>query len=231
MIVLNDLYDYGLKIYQDDKYFKFSLDSILLAEFIETKKNQKVLDLCTGNIPVPLILLTKNNSLQIDAVEIQEKVFNLASQTIEYNNIKNLNIYNANIKEFDLNQKYDIISCNPPYFKYNNNKNINENEVKRIARHEITVNLDEIFKIAKNKLKENGCFYLVHRPERLTEIIEYSQKYKLGIKKIVFVFTKENEPARMILVKAVNNKKDYVKIYQKNISKFRVIKISLRRFK
>ncbi len=57
-IVLNDLFDYGLKIYQSVDGFKFSLDSILLSEYVKLTKNTKnILDLCTGNASVPLILL------------------------------------------------------------------------------------------------------------------------------------------------------------------------------
>ena len=89
MIELNDLYDYGLKIYQNSNYFKFSIDSLLLGEFVEIKKNDTILDMCTGNCPVPLLLLTKEKNLHIDAVEVQEEVFNLAKKSIEYNKLNN----------------------------------------------------------------------------------------------------------------------------------------------
>ena len=77
--MLNDLFDYGYKIYQDDNYFKFSLDSVILAEFVNIKKNKyKVMDLCSGNAPIPMILNLKyNGQLDISAIELQKDIYEL----------------------------------------------------------------------------------------------------------------------------------------------------------
>ena len=129
-IVLNDLFDYeNLKIYQIRGNFKFSLDSILLAEFVKITKNTKnILDLCSGNAPVPMILSTKTNA-HIDAFEIQKHIYNLGIDSIKYNNLdKQITLYNADIMEIDNylnNKKYDIITCNPPYFKVENSEFLN----------------------------------------------------------------------------------------------------------
>ena len=145
-IVLNDLFDYeNMKIYQIKGNFKFSLDSILLAEFVKINKNIKnILDLCSGNAPVPMILSTKTNA-QIDAFEIQTHIFELAKKSIEYNHLSNqIFIYNADVKEINnyiKNKKYDIITCNPPYFKVDNQNFINDCDELAIARHEIKCNL------------------------------------------------------------------------------------------
>ena len=122
-IVKNDLYDYyGLSIYQDEDNFKFSLDSILLAEFVDNKSmDSKIVDLCTGNAPVPLILSTKYIN-KIYGVELQESIANLAIRSVEDNNLKNrIEIINDNIrnvsKYFEA-ESIDIVTCNPPYFKF-----------------------------------------------------------------------------------------------------------------
>lgn len=218
MIELNDLYDYGLKIYQNSNYFKFSIDSLLLGEFVEIKKNDTILDMCTGNCPVPLLLLTKEKNLHIDAVEVQEDVFNLAKKSIEYNKLNNnVNLIKGDINNVNLDKKYDIITCNPPYFKVNSNKMQNINDIKKIARHEVLINLDDIAKIASNNLKETGDFYLVHRPERIVDIINSLNKYNLGVREICIVNTNDNYLSKLILFKASKNKKNDVKVYNINI--------------
>lgn len=218
MIELNDLYDYGLKIYQNSNYFKFSIDSLLLGEFVEIKKNDTILDMCTGNCPVPLLLLTKEKNLHIDAVEVQEEVFNLAKKSIEYNKLNNnVNLIKGDINNVNLDKKYDIITCNPPYFKVNSNKMQNKNDIKKIARHEVLINLDDIARIASNNLKETGDFYLVHRPERIVDIINSLNKYSLGVREICIVNTNDNYLSKLILFKASKNKKNDVKVYNINI--------------
>ena len=90
MQVQNDLYDYNLKIYQDDKLFKFSLDSLLLAEFVEIKKSDKnLLDICSGNAPLPLII-GKNHHIDITGVEIDQEICALANQSIKINKLNNI---------------------------------------------------------------------------------------------------------------------------------------------
>ncbi len=215
--VLNDLFDYeGLKIYQSKDGFKFSLDSILLAEYVDKiKDDNKVLDLCTGNAVVPLILSTKTKAL-IDAFEIQESIYNLAIKSIKYNKLDNqINVICDNVNNIDLyykNKKYDIITCNPPFFKINEQGYINENNSKAIARHEIEISLEDIFKISSRYLDEGGRLYLVHRATRLDEIIILGNKYKLNVKEICFIKTKENISPRVILIKCVKNAKLGVKI-------------------
>lgn len=214
---LNDLFDYGYKIYQDDRYFKFSIDSVLLAEFVSVKKNKyRVLDMCSGNFPVPMILHAKYGSLlQITAVELQEEIYNLGEKSLKYNNISNIKIYNYDIRSiFDVlkGQKFDIITCNPPYFQVYDNKVSNDNSIKAIARHEIMLNLEDIFSISAKILENQGTLYMVHRPERLADIIKCANKYNFGIKQVQTVFDNKNSKCCFILIEAMFNGKDYVKI-------------------
>jgi len=222
--ILNDLFDYSnLKIYQYVEGFKFSLDSILLAEYVKiTSKTKNILDLCSGNASIPLILSTKTKA-NIDAFEIQEKIYELAKKSILYNGLDNqINIYNADIKELDnykKNIKYDIITCNPPYFKVEDNEHINDTEVLAIARHELKTNLEEIFKIASSHLDDKGEFYMVHRISRLDEIIITANRYNLNVKNIELIKTKEDSKPYIVLVRCIKNSKFGIKINnEKNIS-------------
>lgn len=208
-IVINDVLDYGIKIYQDNTCFKFSLDSVLLAEFIEVKSSKlNILDLCTGNCVIPLILANKYSN-NIVAVELQQKIFNLAKNSVDLNKmskqIKIINDNAINIDKYYKTEYFDIVSCNPPYFKMHQKSIINLNDYKSIARHELKINLEEIISIASRMLKNKGYFYLVHRTERLEEIIHTLNKYNLRIKNIQFVYTKDNDNSSLVLIKALKN--------------------------
>lgn len=224
MIEKNDLYDYGFYIFQNREYFKFSIDSILLAEFIRFKRNDRILDMCTGNAPIPLILTSKDDNLKIDAVEIQKEVYDLTKKSIEINNLHNINIINDDVKNVKLKSKYDIIVCNPPYFKVNENSILNENEVKKIARHEIQLNLKDVIMTASKHIKETGKFYMVHRNERLIDAINLLEENSFGIRKICFVFTKENATSEFFLIEAVKHQKSDPKIAYLNIKNLKTYK-------
>ena len=213
MKVINDLFDYeNLKIVQNEDYFKFSIDSILLAEYVKiTKNDNKIIDLCSGNLPIPFILNYKYGK-KIDAVEIQKEIYNYGLESLEINNKKEwINYYNEDVKNLvNILEKesYDVVTCNPPYFK---DSIKNDNLIKSIARHEIKINLEDIIKIASYLLKNNKTFYMVHIPNRLDEIILLCNKYNMNIKEIVFVNNTNKEPM-LILIKAVKNSKIGMKL-------------------
>ena len=209
--VKNDLFDYdNLKIYQYEDKFKFSLDSILLAEFVELKENTKtIVDFCTGNAPVPLILSTKTKA-KLYGFELQQNIYKLAKLSVVENNLESqIDIVNANLTEalnYILPESVDAVTCNPPYFKYDKNKSlINEDEEKAIARHEIAMNLDDLMTSAKYILKNKAPLYIVHRCDRLEEILECLDKYGFKVKKLQFIYAGYNKEAIMVLIKATKN--------------------------
>lgn len=215
--VLNDLYDYdGLKIYQYDDKFKFSLDSILLAEFVELKPSTSlIVDFCTGNAPIPLILSTKTKA-KIYGFELQNSIYTLGYLSVNKNKLQQqIKIVNANLRdtfEYILPESVDIVTCNPPYFKYNKNSLVNENDEKAIARHEIAMNLEDLMASSKYILKNKGVLYIVHRTDRLEEIINCLSKYNFAVKKLQFVYSNFAKEAIMVLIKAVKNGQVGVKI-------------------
>lgn len=217
METINYLLGYkDLKIIQDNEMFNFSLDSVLLPNFITiNKKIEKILDIGCGNAPIPLILSTKTNA-KIIGVEIQNEVASLAKRNIELNKLtEQIEIVNEDINNYVQKletDSFDIITCNPPFFKYIESSNINESEYKTIARHEVKLNLDQIFKISKKLLKNNGTIGIVHRPERLIDIIESMRKNNIEPKKIQFVYPKKNKEANILLIEGSKNGKPGIKI-------------------
>ena len=212
---INDLYDYGYYIYQNPDYFKFSIDSVLLAEFVCVhKKKNKVLDLCSGNAPVPMILSIKyGDRVDITGVELQDEIYELGKDSIEYNKFNNIKFIKEDVKNIPnvLKEKYDIITCNPPYFEVTG-VNINDNEVKAIARHEITCTLEDCIRVASSHIEYNGLFYMVHKDFRLADIIILLNKYNFGIKRIIPIYNDETSECTSIIVESVYKGKDYVKI-------------------
>ncbi|MDD2391422.1 MAG: tRNA1(Val) (adenine(37)-N6)-methyltransferase [Bacilli bacterium] len=196
-----------LVIYQNENLFKMSLDSVLLARFVRINKTtKKIIDIGTGNAPIPLVL-SKRGNFDILAVEIQNEIFKLGKKSIEANN-KDIKIINADIKEEYKNIKnesYDLVTCNPPYFKYTKESNINIKEEYALSRHEISLNLEDIMIISKKILKNKGSLAIVQRPENLVRIITLMRKYNIEPKRLMFVYPKKNKEANIMLIEGTKN--------------------------
>lgn len=212
MKTTNDLLNYkNLKIVQDDDFFRFSLDSVLLPNFATiTKKTKKILDLGTGNAPIPMILSTKvKDDTELYGIELQEKIFNLAIESLQINNLNNrIKLINDDMKNlhnyFDMNS-FDLILSNPPYFKLFENSTTNDIIEKTIARHEKAITLNQIIEIAKLYLKNGGTFAMVHRTDRMIEILELLKKNRLEPKKLQLIYPKENSESNLMLIEARKN--------------------------
>ena len=211
---INDLYDYGYKIVQISDYFKFSLDSMLLANFVNINmSDSKLLDFCTGNCPIPIIL--SNSIKNIVAFEVQKEIYELGDESLKLNNINNVRLINDDIKNIGnyYNDGYfDIITCNPPYFKVIDSSRINDNSVKAIARHEILIKLEDIVSLAYKFLRDKGKLYIVYRPDRLMELLKLFDKYKFGVKKLQCCYNNSDSLSSMILIEAMKNGQDDLKI-------------------
>ncbi len=215
MKVTNYLLGYeNLKIVQDTEMFNFSLDSVLLPNFITINENiNKILDIGTGNGPIPLILSTKTKA-HITGIEIQKEVSEMAKESVQLNKLENqITIINDDIKNNNFNnEEFDIITCNPPYFEIKKNSKLNKNDYKTIARHEINLNIDDLCKISRKILKNGGTIGLVHRPERLIDILTTMRKYNIEPKKIRFIYPKKDKDANILLVEGKKNGNKGLKI-------------------
>lgn len=211
---INDLYDYGYKIVQKSDYFKFSLDSMLLANFVNINmSDSKLLDFCTGNCPIPIIL--SNSIKNIVAFEVQKEIYELGDESLKLNNINNVKLINDDIKNIGNYYEegyFDIITCNPPYFKVIDFSRINDNNVKAIARHEILIKLEDIVYLAYKFLRDKGKLYIVYRPDRLMELLKLFDKYKFGVKKLQCCYNNSESLSSMILIEAMKNGQDDLKI-------------------
>lgn len=211
---IDDLQYKGLKIIQNTDGFCFGIDSILLTDFSkDMKKGKKIVDLGTGTGIISILLSKKVEAEKIVGVEKQKEVADMAKRSTQINNLHNIiEIINEDIKNLNLEKNYfDYVVTNPPYKKQGTGL-INQNDKHLISRHETTVNLEEWIKTSYSLLKDKGAMYMVHRPERLNEIIEYLKKYKLEPKRIRFVYPSIYKDANLVLIKAVKNAKEFLKV-------------------
>ena len=209
MKVKNSLLNFNKVIYQDDDWFKLSMDSVLLANFVTINMGVKnIIDFACGNAPIPMLLTYRTNAM-IYGVEYQKCIYELGVESIKENGledkIKLINGDVRNIRDIFNSEFFDIVTCNPPYFKKSDSSHLNDNEVKAIARHEITLNLEDVVKSASYVLKNRGVFAMVHRTERMIEIIEVMKKYRLEPKRIQFIYPKKGKNSDLFLIEGVKN--------------------------
>ena len=214
--VIDDLQYKGLKIIQNKKGFCFGVDSVLLSDFAkEIKRNSTVVDIGTGTGIIGLLLCKKTNLKKIYGIEIQTEVAQMAEKSVKLNNLEDkfeiINCDINNIFEYLKANSIDCIVTNPPYKKVNTGLK-NENEKQMISRHEVMCTLEDVVEKSSKLLKDRGEFFMVHRAERLVDIMCELRKYHLEPKKIRFVHPKSNEKPNLILVKAVKYANEFLKI-------------------
>lgn len=203
-------------IYQDDDYFAFSLDSVLLANFVTIKlSDKKIIDFCSGNAPIPMLMSFRTKA-RIFGVELQKEVFSLGYDSVLENGmdkqIKLINDDVKNVAKFIDAESMDVVTCNPPYFKYQEDSLVNDNDVKTIARHEVKLDLEDVIMASKYVLKNGGIFAMVHRPDRMIEIINLMQKYGIEPKKLRLVYPKMGKDANILLIEGIKNGKTGLKV-------------------
>jgi len=206
--VIDLLQKEGMKIIQRADYFNFSLDSLLISEFVSLGRGiNKIIDLGTGNGAIPLFLSTKTKA-KITGFEIQEVSADLARRNVALNNLENqIEIIHDDMKNWRnhfLPHSQDAVVTNPPFFKFHGNEELlNDLDQLTLARHEISINLDELIATASNLLKDKGYFAMVHRPDRLIDIMETMKKYNIEPKKIRFCHSKIDKNAKILLIEGL----------------------------
>ena len=212
---IDDLQLNNLKIIQNSKEFCFGIDSVLLSDFAKsTKRCKTIVDLCTGNGVIAILLSAKlPKAKQIIGVEIQEYSAQLASRSVEMNNLQNkIKIINKDltkIKKEIQSGSADLVVCNPPY-KPKGSGIINEKDSKTIARHEISCTLEDIIKEASRELNFGGSFCMVHKVERMTDIFTLLRKHGLEPKRMRLIYPKMGEPANLVLIEGIKGGKPFL---------------------
>ena len=213
---IDDLEFKGLKIIQNTEGFCFGIDSVLLSDFAkEIKKGSKVIDLGTGTGIIATLLCGKTEASKIVGVEVQKEISDMAKRSIKLNGLQDrfevINENITNLKNIYKAGSFDAVVTNPPYKKIDTGLQ-NEEEKKIISRHEVKASLEDFIDITKYLLKDKGEFYIVHRPNRLVDIIYLMRKYKIEPKQIRFVCPNEDKAPNLVLIKGVKNGGEFLKL-------------------
>ena len=212
---IDDLHRKGYQIIQNKKRFCFGMDAVLLSGFATVKEGEKVLDLGTGTGIIPILLEAKTKGKQFVGLEIQEEVAEMANRSVLLNDLQNkVQIQLGDIKEASKlfgGASFDVVTTNPPYMKHEHGLQNGDNS-KAISRHEILCDIEDVIREGAKVLKPRGRFYMVHRPNRLTDIFEQCIKYKLQPSKIRLVHPYKNKSANMVLLEAIRGGKCAVNV-------------------
>jgi len=202
---VDDLLTFDLRIIQSPEVFSFSLDAVLLARFAGLPPRGRVLDLCTGNGVVPLLLSTRTEAL-VDGVEIQPRLADMARRSVAMNGLAGrIRIVEADLKEYGgpgLDGLYDAVTVNPPYLPVRTGEH-KGNPHLAMARHEIGCTLDDVVAACSRLVKPKGRVSMVHRPSRLADIIVTMRSRGLEPKRVRFVHPRPEAEANMVLIEAV----------------------------
>lgn len=212
---IDDLLTHELKIIQSHEVFCFSMDAVLLARFASVPKRGKVVDLCTGNGAIPLIMSTRSPHATFECVEIQERLYGMAKRNMELNDLSDrIRLHHGDVKEavgMLGHAGYDLITCNPPYMPATSGEQ-NLNEHKALARHEILLNLEDVIRVSSQLAKNGGKIALVHRATRLIDIITLMRKYNVEPKRMRLVHPRRDAEPNMVLIEGIKGGKPELRI-------------------
>ncbi len=212
---LDHLLTQDLKIIQSPEVFSFSLDAVLLARFAGLPGKGRVLDLCTGNGVIPLLLSTRT-AADIDGVEIQPRLADMAARSVALNGLsERIRIMEADLRIWSsdaaVQGQYDAVTVNPPYLPRNSG-DYKENPYKAMARHEIGCTLEEVTAACAKTVRRGGRVSMVHRPARLVDILDTMRRWRLEPKRIRFIHPKKSAEANMVLIEALKEGKPEVRL-------------------
>lgn len=205
---LDDLQCNGYKLLQNTACFCFGMDAVLLSSFAHVENNNILLDMCTGNGVIPILIKGKNikKNVHYTGIEIQETSYMLANKNVLLNGLsQDIHIIKGNVNNLEElvgDTLYDVITCNPPYMNENHGI-VNPESAKAIARHEICCTLEDIVREASKHLKVKGHLYMIHRPRRLVELFLLMKQYHLEPKVLRMVHPYVDKDANMVLIEAV----------------------------
>lgn len=200
---LDDLKLDGFYLWQDDRLFCFSVDAILLADFVTVRRGERVCDLCSGNGIIPILLCANTQAGHIDGVELLEASWNLARHSVAFNHVQDrVEMHRLDLRQLQQHfrpHSYQVVTCNPPFGEVGGGV-VNMSREQYVARHEAECTLEEIVCQAAYLLAFHGRFALIHRPERLCDILCLMRKYGIEPKRLRMVHPRPGRRATMVLV-------------------------------
>jgi len=208
-LIKNSLgYDSDLWVYQDKEMFNYSIDTILLANFVSiNSQTKKVLEVGTNNGALSIFLSQRYSKMKIDAIEIQKEPIEIAKKNVKLNNLQDrINVFEYDFNKYVIDQsksqvkKYDMIICNPPFYKVDSSNRRKGSDILYNATHETLLTLEQLIKGSAKIIKQKGYLAIVEPTERLVDIFVLMRKYGFEPKKVQMIHPRENQKSNLVLV-------------------------------
>lgn len=203
---LDDLGRKGYHVIQDPGKFCFGMDAVLLSAFAGIRKGEHVLDLGSGTGILPILLTARYPVGSVTGLEIQPEMADMASRSVQWNDLQEkITIVQGDICQASAlfgKAVFDVVISNPPYIKYSHGL-CNPSDSRAVSRHEILCSLEDVAREAALTLKPGGHFFMVHRPQRLSEIMEALSRHHLQPKRMRLVYPYLHSEANMVLIDSV----------------------------
>jgi len=201
---IDDLQYKGLILIQKKEGFRFGIDAVLLANFTDVKKDDTVLDIGTGTGIISILLAGKTEAKTIYGLEIQKEIAEMAGRSVILNNLQDrVKIVQGNIRngfEYFKPSSLNVIVTNPPYIPYGRGL-VNNSDSKAVSRHEISCSLEDIISASSRLLVPGGQLAMIHRPERLVDVLSLMRTYSVEPKYIRFIHPRAYRKANLFLIK------------------------------
>jgi tRNA1Val (adenine37-N6)-methyltransferase len=212
---LDVLCDGKLSLFQSRAGYRFSLDALLLANFVTVKRREKIVDLGTGNGVIPLILATLHRSVILTGVELQPAMIERARRNVQLNGLeKRIQILSGDVRagaQLAAEASFDVAVCNPPYRKPSSGR-ISPNDEKRIARHETRGDLGDFLRTGAFLLRPKGRMAIVYSAGRVIDLLSAMREARIEPKRMRIVHSFAGVEASLILVEGVKGGRSGVEV-------------------
>ncbi|MGB9627172.1 MAG: tRNA1(Val) (adenine(37)-N6)-methyltransferase [Thermodesulfobacteriota bacterium] len=203
---LDTFFNGSLKVLQKKKGYRFSIDALLLSQFIHIRKNENAIDLGTGCGILPLLLSKMSKGRSFIGVEIQKSLAESAQRNVLLNHLEErVSILHQDYRELKNlfpPGSFDVVFSNPPYRRLRTGR-INPSEEKAIARHEINGTIDELIQVASYLLRPKGRCYLIFSSSRLVDLIVALRWSRLEPKRLQLVYPRMKDSPKFVLVESI----------------------------
>jgi len=207
---IDDLQLNGLHIIQNENGFRFGMDAVLLSDFTSVRPRERIADMGTGTVIIPLLLSQKRADATSEAFEIQPDVAEMASRSVKLNGLEE----RIRVHSMDMRSATDIIgyqsmhavTCNPPYGKAGSALTSHTEAIK-VSRHETEITIEDIVRSCSNVLRNMGRLTMVFPAQRMLELCDAMRRCRLEPKRIRMVCAKVEKAPYLVLVEAMKNAK------------------------